>query len=123
MHALFGALSYPYHPIRNDAITAVGAPSTIGFLMRAIYWLYQVVKVYFLSKRIAADNDGDIQEAQNEEGDDDVPMASNEDGGLSDEGDEFAKIETKFLEEHPEEKVFKELLNEALQYASYSEPP
>lgn len=40
MHALFGSLAFPYHPIRNDAITAVGAPSSIGFLMRAIYWLY-----------------------------------------------------------------------------------
>ena len=63
MHTLFGSLSYPYNPIRNDAITAVGAPSSIGFLMRAIYWLYQVVKVYFLQKRLQDDShEGDIRE-------------------------------------------------------------
>ena len=36
---LFGFLKYPFQ-IRNDAITAVGAPSSIGILVKAIYWLY-----------------------------------------------------------------------------------
>ena len=36
---LFAFLKYP-HAIRNDAITAVGAPSSLGFLIKALYWLY-----------------------------------------------------------------------------------
>ena len=43
---LFATLQYPFN-IRADAITAVGAPSSIGFLMRAIYWLYLVVRTYY----------------------------------------------------------------------------
>ena len=42
---LFATLEYP-GTIRADAITAVGAPSSIGFLMRAIYWLYLVARTY-----------------------------------------------------------------------------
>lgn len=41
-------LGCPYQ-IRSDAITAVGAPSSIGYLVRALYWLYQVGKNYFLT--------------------------------------------------------------------------
>ena len=48
IQSLFASLKYP-HQIRNDAITAVGAPSTIGYLMRAIYWLFLVTKVYYLT--------------------------------------------------------------------------
>jgi hypothetical protein len=44
---LFSFLQYP-STIRADAITAVGAPSTIAFLMRAIYWLYTLANVYML---------------------------------------------------------------------------
>ena len=40
----FNLIRYPYS-IRTDAITAVGAPSTIGFLVRAIYWLYLTARV------------------------------------------------------------------------------
>lgn len=36
---LFNALGCPY-TIRPDAITAVGAPSSISYLVKAIYWLY-----------------------------------------------------------------------------------
>lgn len=36
---LFASLNYP-GLIRTDAITAVGAPSTVQFLMKAIYWLF-----------------------------------------------------------------------------------
>ena len=36
---LFKFLKYP-STIRNDAITAVGAPSSVGFLIKALYWLY-----------------------------------------------------------------------------------
>ena len=46
---LFSALHYPY-VIRADAITAVGAPSSISFLMKAIYWLYHAVRPFFRSK-------------------------------------------------------------------------
>jgi hypothetical protein len=76
INGLFGALCYPWHPIRTDAITAVGAPSTISFMMRAIFWLYQVVKVYFLKKKEASES-GDnrvIQEQLNEEGEEDQAM-------------------------------------------------
>ena len=41
---LFSFLKYPY-TIRNDAITAVGAPSSIAFLVKAIYWLFLIAKV------------------------------------------------------------------------------
>jgi len=43
---LFSTLAYPF-VIRSDAITAVGAPSTVAFLMRAIYWLYLIARVYY----------------------------------------------------------------------------
>lgn len=43
---LFLTLGYP-HTIRSDAITAVGAPSSIAFLMKAIYWLYLVVRTFY----------------------------------------------------------------------------
>ena len=39
-------LEYPYS-IRSDAITAVGAPSSISFIMRAIYWLYMLARIYY----------------------------------------------------------------------------
>ena len=45
---LFAGLQYPY-TIRADAITAVGAPSSVAFLIRAIFWLYLVVKSYYKS--------------------------------------------------------------------------
>ena len=41
-------LEYPY-TIRSDAITAVGAPSTVGFLMRALYWLYLGVRMFYFN--------------------------------------------------------------------------
>ena len=41
---LFKFLKYPY-TIRNDAITVVGAPSSIGFLVKAIYWLFVLAKM------------------------------------------------------------------------------
>lgn len=44
INLFFQQLRYPYD-IRADAITAVGAPSTIGFLVRAIYWLYLTARV------------------------------------------------------------------------------
>ena len=34
--------------IRQDAISAVGAPSTVQYLIKAIYWLYLVVNTYFI---------------------------------------------------------------------------
>jgi hypothetical protein len=40
---MFKFLKYPYE-IRKDAIIAVGAPSNIGFLVKAIYWLYLLAK-------------------------------------------------------------------------------
>jgi hypothetical protein len=45
-------------------------------MMRAIFWLYQVVKVYFLKKKEASES-GDnrvIQEQLNEEGEEDQAM-------------------------------------------------
>lgn len=39
INRFFAFLKYPY-TIRADAITAVGAPSSIGFLVKAVYWLY-----------------------------------------------------------------------------------
>lgn len=48
IQAFFALLEYPY-TIRSDAITAVGAPSTVGFLMRALYWLYLSVKMLYFN--------------------------------------------------------------------------
>ena len=45
---LFQTLNCPY-TIRPDAITAVGAPNSISYLAKAIYWLFTVVKTYFNS--------------------------------------------------------------------------
>ena len=42
---VFSFLGYPY-TIRNDAITAVGAPSTLPILIKAIYWLYILALVH-----------------------------------------------------------------------------
>lgn len=47
---LFKQLCYP-GTIRSDAIKAVGAQTSISFLLRALYWLYLVAKVYFLEKQ------------------------------------------------------------------------
>jgi hypothetical protein len=41
-------LEYPY-TIRSDAITAVGAPSTVGYLMRALYWLYLGARMFYFN--------------------------------------------------------------------------
>ena len=51
IQSLFIGLCYPCGQIRSDSITAVGAPSTVSYLMRAIYWLYQVSRVYFMEKK------------------------------------------------------------------------
>jgi len=48
VQSLFSLIEYPYQ-IRSDAITAVGAPSTVGFLMRALYWLYLAVKLFYMN--------------------------------------------------------------------------
>jgi len=45
---LLSTLGCPYQ-IRSDAITAVGAPSSIGYLVRALYWLYQVAKNFYVT--------------------------------------------------------------------------
>ena len=58
IQSLFSSLCYP-GSIRSDAITAVGAPSSIQYLMRAIYWLYWVCKVFFFEKQPAALAEGD----------------------------------------------------------------
>ena len=39
-------LQYPYQ-IRADAITAVGAPNSVAYLVKAIYWLYLVARTYY----------------------------------------------------------------------------
>ena len=38
-------MKYPW-TIRNDAITAVGAPSSIEFILRALYWLYLLATLH-----------------------------------------------------------------------------
>ena len=38
-------MKYPYQ-IRNDAITAVGAPSTLWYLTKAIYWMYVLAATF-----------------------------------------------------------------------------
>lgn len=44
---LLQVLDCPY-PIRSDAITAVGAATSIGFLVRILYWLHLVGKNFYL---------------------------------------------------------------------------
>jgi hypothetical protein len=93
----------------------VGAPSSIQFLMRAIYWLYSVVKVYFFEQHPIIDEEEKRIPEVNEE---DQDMA--EDSPLVDMKDTLEEVidqtiieEERYLNEHPEERVFKELLNEA----------
>lgn len=78
IQTLFAALHYP-GTIRSDAITAVGAPSSIQFLMRAIYWLYSVTKVYFFEKKEVCDVDEEakrgIPEVNEDDQGEDSPMA------------------------------------------------
>ena len=43
---LFATLQYPF-TIRPDAITAVGAPNSFAYLIKAIYWLYLAARTYY----------------------------------------------------------------------------
>jgi hypothetical protein len=53
---MFATLNYPYS-IRADAITAVGAPSSVAFLMKAIYWLYLAVRTFYRPRTEIVTND------------------------------------------------------------------
>lgn len=48
IQSLLQTLGYPYQ-VRSDAITAVGAPSSIGYLVKALYWLYQIARQFYQS--------------------------------------------------------------------------
>ena len=111
IQGLFAALQYP-GTIRSDAITAVGAPSSIQFLMRAIYWLYSVIKVYFFEKKQLDDQDNipEVTEDDLDMADDASPLVPLRQQQIL---DQTLMEEERYLDEHPEERVFKELLNEA----------
>lgn len=100
-------MEYP-STIRNDAITAVGAPSTIGFLVKAIYWLYVLASLH------THDHVNSVIEEEVEEGEDqrnsradavmeDAKPSSNEDlfsfgQGPPNDEDPFAEIYSEALE-------------------------
>ena len=63
---MFSQIGYPYQ-IRSDAITAVGAPSTIAFLIRALYWLYLVVRAFFKKQMPGAIAEVSEEEAKDDE--------------------------------------------------------
>ena len=56
---MFEFFKYPY-TIRNDAIIAVGAPSTIGFLVKALYWFYVFTIVHFYQEKQVLDPNSEI---------------------------------------------------------------
>jgi hypothetical protein len=116
IQGLFGALHYP-GTIRSDAITAVGAPSSIQFLMRAIYWLYSVVKVYFFEQRPIIDTQIPEVNEDLEMAEEGSPLVDLRRDNMEDDEmiDQTVIEEERYLNEHPEERVFKELLNEAKQ--------
>lgn len=60
---LFKFLKYP-STIRNDAITAVGAPSSVAFLIKALYWLYILAQAHHLN---TAGLNGTIEEEESKE--------------------------------------------------------
>ena len=70
---LFATLHCPY-TIRADAITAVGAPSSVGFLMRAIYWLYLVVRTYYGRPEAVVE----VSEEDQEEGEEQKSIEAND---------------------------------------------
>lgn len=66
IHSLFEFLKYPYQ-IRNDAITAVGAPSSIQYLIKALYWLYTLADTQLLAPKTETSKIDDILEESKEE--------------------------------------------------------
>ena len=62
INSLFGFLRYPY-TIRADAIKAVGAPSTVGFLIKALYWLYILAATHYAQgEQVGEDQAGNQEE-------------------------------------------------------------
>jgi len=118
IQSLFSALCYPGGQIRSDSITAVGAPSTVQYLMRAIYWLYQIARVYFVRKQTS--DPSLIKEVEDEEYGVEEVKGGEE---MLDERELEEKEEERYLEQHPEEKIFKDLLNQVRNYQQYSDPP
>lgn len=53
---LFKFLQYPYQ-VRADAITAVGAPYSISYLIKAIYWLFILAKLHTEAKLVFQEKD------------------------------------------------------------------
>ena len=95
--------------------------------MRAIYWLYSVTKVYFFEKKEVRDVDEEakrgIPEVNEDDQGEDSPMA-----GLTriveEEPVDMTRIEEeRYLSEHPEERIFKDLLDEAKHSQQYKDPP
>ena len=44
----FHSLGCPYE-VRPDAIQAVGAPNSVGYLVRALFWLYLLARQFYQS--------------------------------------------------------------------------
>ncbi|CDW88927.1 UNKNOWN [Stylonychia lemnae] len=117
---IFNMLKYP-GTIRSDAIKAVGAQTTIAFLIRALYWLYLVTKIYFIRKepQIEDQEDDFIQEADNED-------MSNYDSkrksrkSLNEEDAEMGDEDELWYE--PYEQIFLDILVETSAYSSYQTP-
>ena len=49
IQGLFNFLHYP-GKIRSDAISAVGAQTSMPYLLKALYWLFLITKVYYIHK-------------------------------------------------------------------------
>jgi hypothetical protein len=76
VQGLFQELGYPF-TIRADSITAVGAPSSIGYLVRALYWLHLVAKQFSIQV-ISATDTNVIEELSEEQ----ILEQSNDDENL-----------------------------------------
>eukprot|EP00347_Sterkiella_histriomuscorum_P009840 403339673 len=150
IQSLFKLLNYP-GSIRSDAIKAVGAQTSIAFLMRALYWLYLVTKIYYIEKQPVVINDSDsfIREDDDEDRQSVADQKSSKkshqrSASQDDQLKELTKgyresnilgkdqIMKNYVEElvdedeenfyDPREKVFLELLREAQMYQSYQIP-
>ena len=82
--------------------------------MRAIYWLYQVSRVYFMEKRVQRRMSGAVIREEEEDG---------EEMAVDEEPSEEVDEEEELMMVNPDERIYKEVLIEAKNYQSYRYPP
>ena len=76
----------------------------MSYLMRAIYWLYLVSKVYYMERSPRRSSLGIKEENEDE------------DEGMDSTVTELFDEEEELMHIHPEERIYKEILIEAKNY-------